>query len=108
MEQSHSRNFDLRPLIGAGIRAAHIDSLEVAITSAQAASGSRSITRRQPRADWPLKGPYAVCSGPCRTKRDGRWMHRFGCSDKMRTVVPVLCQLTQVFMVCSGRNSRYG
>jgi hypothetical protein len=26
------------------------------------------------------------------------------CTDKMRTVVPVLCQLTQVFMVCSGRN----
>ena len=28
--------------------------------------------------------------------------------DKSRTVVPVLCQLTQSFTVCSGRNSRYG
>src|ERR1700693_6134814 len=31
--------------------------LNVAITTAQGASGSRSISRRQPRADGPLKGP---------------------------------------------------
>jgi hypothetical protein len=28
------------------------------------------------------------------------------CGDKMRTVVPLLCQLTHAFLVCSSRNGR--
>src|ERR1700692_3629898 len=36
----------------------------VAITSAQGASGSRSITRRQTEGEGPLKSPYAVRERP--------------------------------------------
>src|ERR1700688_3392482 len=62
--------------------------LKVAITSSEGASGSRSITRRQPRADGPPKSLHAVRSGPCRTKRNGRWLH---CLDE-RTKCEPLCQ----------------
>jgi hypothetical protein len=39
-------------------------------------------------ADGPLKSPYAVRSGPCRTKQNGRWLH---CLDE-RTKCEPLCQ----------------
>ena|SRR5450756_625349 len=62
--------------------------LKVAITSAEGASGSRSITRRQPKGEWTSKSPHAVRSGPCRMKRNGRWWH---CLDE-RTKCEPLCQ----------------
>src|ERR1700722_17531755 len=39
-------------------------------------------------ADGPLKSPYAVRSGPCRTKQNGRWLH---CLDERAKCEP-LCQ----------------
>jgi hypothetical protein len=50
-------------------------------------------------AYWPPQGRHGVLSSV--QVRAGR-QTTFGRADKGRTVVPVLCQLTQPFLLCSG------
>src|SRR3984893_19224347 len=62
--------------------------LKVAITSAQEPLGRvRLLAGNRGRMGF-SRAPYAVRSGPCRTKRNGRWLH---CLDE-RTKCEPLCQ----------------
>src|ERR1700688_936375 len=62
--------------------------LKVAITSAQEPLGRVRLLAGNRGVDGPLKSPYTVRSGPCRTKQNGRRLH---CLDE-RTKCEPLCQ----------------
>jgi hypothetical protein len=67
-------------------------------------SGSRSILADNPKRMDLSTSRLGVRRG-VRQQRNRNQEEPIRYADKIRTVVPVLCQLTQVFMVCSGRNS---